>query len=134
MNPQRGFKKIAADEELANSARLSGKAVNRPQNSEENPEPAEDDEIKIVKGTEADVTREDLALLGDKDADQDEGDDEVTGNARVDETDEEHDLDVPGAELDDREENIGEEDEENNYYSLGGDRHESLEEDDNGND
>ena len=34
------------------------------------------------------------------------------------------DLDIPGAELDDEDENIGEEDEENNYYSLGGDRHE----------
>jgi len=39
------------------------------------------------------------------------------------------DLDIPGTELDDRDEAIGEEDEENNYYSLGGDRHEDLEED-----
>ncbi|MBC9931672.1 hypothetical protein [Chitinophaga qingshengii] len=39
------------------------------------------------------------------------------------------DLDVPGAELDDEEEAIGEEDEENNLYSLGGDRHRDLEED-----
>lgn len=39
------------------------------------------------------------------------------------------DLDVPGAELDDTDEAIGEEDEENNYYSLGGDNHEDLEED-----
>ena len=39
------------------------------------------------------------------------------------------DLDVPGAELDDADEAIGEEDEENNYYSLGGDNHEDLEED-----
>lgn len=38
-------------------------------------------------------------------------------------------LDVPGAELDDENEKIGEEDEENNYYSLGGDNHEDLEED-----
>jgi len=37
-------------------------------------------------------------------------------------------LDVPGAELDDENEAIGEEDEENNYYSLGGDNHEDLEE------
>ena len=37
-------------------------------------------------------------------------------------------LDVPGAELDDKSEDIGEEDEENNYYSLGGDNHENLEE------
>ena len=32
-------------------------------------------------------------------------------------------LDVPGAELDDASEEIGAEDEENNYYSLGGDNH-----------
>ncbi len=39
------------------------------------------------------------------------------------------DLDVPGAELDDAQEDIGNEDEENNYYSLGGDNHNDLEED-----
>lgn len=39
------------------------------------------------------------------------------------------DLDIPGAELDDEAEAIGEEDEENNIYSIGGDRHEDLEED-----
>lgn len=39
------------------------------------------------------------------------------------------DLDVPGGELDDADEKIGEEDEENNYYSLGGDDHNDLEED-----
>ncbi|UCJ06678.1 hypothetical protein KTO58_23905 [Chitinophaga pendula] len=33
-------------------------------------------------------------------------------------------LDVPGAELDDADEETGGEDEENNFYSLGGDRHE----------
>ena len=38
------------------------------------------------------------------------------------------DLDIPGAELDDRNEEIGEEDEENNYYSIGGDNHDDLEE------
>jgi restriction endonuclease S subunit len=37
-------------------------------------------------------------------------------------------LDVPGSELDDEQEYIGSEDEENNYYSLGGDRHENLDE------
>jgi hypothetical protein len=39
------------------------------------------------------------------------------------------DLDVPGSELDDQQENLGSEDEENNYYSLGGDNHNDLEED-----
>jgi hypothetical protein len=38
------------------------------------------------------------------------------------------DLDVPGSELDDEMEQIGSEDEENNYYSIGGDNHEDLEE------
>lgn len=39
------------------------------------------------------------------------------------------DLDIPGSELDDSQEIIGSEDEENNYYSLGGDDHENLDED-----
>jgi hypothetical protein len=38
-------------------------------------------------------------------------------------------LDIPGAELDDDSEALGNEDEENNYYSLGGDNHEDLESD-----
>ncbi len=41
----------------------------------------------------------------------------------------EDDIDVPGSELDDEQENIGSEDEENNYYSIGGDNHNDLEED-----
>ncbi len=32
------------------------------------------------------------------------------------------DLDIPGSELDDQMENLGSEDEENNLYSLGGDK------------
>jgi hypothetical protein len=39
------------------------------------------------------------------------------------------DLDIPGSELDDAMEAIGSEDEENNYYSIGGDNHNDLEED-----
>lgn len=39
------------------------------------------------------------------------------------------DLDIPGSELDNEQEDIGSEDEENNYYSIGGDRHDDLEED-----
>jgi hypothetical protein len=39
------------------------------------------------------------------------------------------DLDIPGSELDDEQEMIGSEDEENNYYSLGGDDHNDLDED-----
>ncbi|MEI9910994.1 MAG: hypothetical protein WDO71_15770 [Bacteroidota bacterium] len=52
-------------------------------------------------------------VMNEKDFDED-----MSGN----------DLDIPGAELDDKNEEIGEEDEENNYYSLGGDNHDDLEE------
>ena len=38
------------------------------------------------------------------------------------------DLDIPGSELNDELEIIGNEDEENNYYSLGGDDHNDLDE------
>jgi hypothetical protein len=38
------------------------------------------------------------------------------------------DLDVPNSETDDAEEAVGNEDEENNYYSIGGDNHDNLEE------
>lgn len=41
----------------------------------------------------------------------------------------ENDMDIPGSELDDEQENIGNEDEENNYYSLGGENHHDLDED-----
>ncbi|MEI6348706.1 MAG: hypothetical protein WCP69_12235 [Bacteroidota bacterium] len=39
-----------------------------------------------------------------------------------------NDLDIPGSELDNNQENIGSEDEENNYYSIGGDNHNDLDE------
>lgn len=39
-----------------------------------------------------------------------------------------NDLDIPGSELDDEMEDIGSEDEENNYYSIGGDNHADLDE------
>jgi Mg-chelatase subunit ChlI len=49
--------------------------------------------------------------------------------ARADEASPGSDLDIPGAEADDEQEATGSEDEENNYYSLGGDEHNDLEED-----
>src|SRR3989338_1908605 len=39
------------------------------------------------------------------------------------------DLDIPGSELDDQQESVGSEDEENNFYSIGGGGHNDLEED-----
>lgn len=48
-------------------------------------------------------------------------------NSQNIEDDMEMNLDVPGSELDNSEEKIGSEDEENNYWSLGGENHEDLE-------
>ena len=43
------------------------------------------------------------------------------GDTSSEQTEKEYEeLDVPGAELDDQQEEIGSEDEENNYYSVGG--------------
>lgn len=67
---------------------------------------------------DTDITQEDLLAL--------EGDEANVGTAA---TVTGGDLDVPGTEDDDTNEEIGEEDEENNYYSLGGDAHENLAED-----
>jgi len=94
-------------------------------------EAAEEDATpEIIPGTEADVTAEDLAALGPRDEDMDMGEDEslrardVLVKQTDDTSDEEPDeaLDVPGAEADDDVEDTGMEDEENNEYSLGGDK------------
>jgi len=75
-----------------------------------------------------DVTEEDLEALGPKDLSMDMGDDEQLKhrNRPVDFTGE--DLDTPGTELDDDQEEVGSEDEENNNYSLGGDDKDKLNE------
>lgn len=81
-----------------------------------------EDDLEIRPGTEADVNEDDLAVLNSTN-------DEIGLPQNVSNEDLNTDLDVPGSELDDDNENIGEEDEENNYYSLGGDRHQNQEED-----
>lgn len=77
---------------------------------------------------DSDVSSEDIQALGPKDLSMDLGEDEQLKQRvwPVDFTG--RDLDVPGSEQDDEREDIGAEDEENNPYSLGGDRHEDLEE------
>jgi hypothetical protein len=78
--------------------------------------------------SESDVTQEDLEALGPRDLSLDMGEDEELLKHRTRPVDfGGEDLDVPGAELDDENEAIGEEDEENNSYSLGGDRHDDTE-------
>ena len=75
---------------------------------------------------EEDIDPEDITKLKTPD----DMDDEEQGNEKdFDEDKSGDDLDVPGVELDDDMEDIGSEDEENNYYSLGGDDHNDLDED-----
>ncbi|HYV93777.1 MAG TPA: hypothetical protein VE978_18520 [Chitinophagales bacterium] len=86
----------------------------------------EDEESKPA--SEADVTPEEIMLLDSDNLNADGGDDDQLRN-RVTPVDMSGaDLDVPGSELDDADEAVGEEDEENNPFSIGGDRHEGLEE------
>jgi len=102
----------------------------------------EDDDTEIVMGTEADVTAEDLALLGDPDQDMDMNDDELVrkeglddtdldgdplNEAAVDEASTGGDLDVPEEEEDDIKK-TQDDDEENDYYSLGGGDKDALNE------
>lgn len=127
MHPANRMEKISPDpEKLTKSgAYLDSRKTEKPVSSSlDTAADLEDDELLIVPGTEADVTREDLLLLGEQDIDSDE---EESVDRKILSGDIDTGLDVPGEELDDENENIGEEDEENNYYSLGGDGKENLE-------
>jgi hypothetical protein len=88
----------------------------------------DDDNIKsFARGNESDVTEEDLQALGPKDLSMDMGEDEELLKNRVWPVDmAAEDLDVPGVPEDNNgmDQAIGPEDEENDFYSLGGDRHE----------
>ncbi|PZF74329.1 hypothetical protein DN068_04335 [Taibaiella soli] len=96
-------------------------------------------------GTDADVTDDDLRMLDRADQGMAYGDDKNLIDASLDDEDDDGDplneegfgdelsgvdMDVPGSEADDADELIGEEDEENNYYSLGGDREDERENED----
>jgi hypothetical protein len=85
------------------------------------------DQNSIIKGG-SNLTRDDLQALASDEVES-IGDDEMLKD-RVWPVDfAGDDLDVPGSESDDRQEQLGSEDEENNSYSIGSDRHRSLEED-----
>ena len=94
----------------------------------------EEDERIIVMGSEADIPDDDKTALERMDhLDVNENDDEIVVRGFPDDRDTEGDqlnerIDVSGSDLDtavddedDANENIGEEDEENNRYSLGSD-------------
>lgn len=126
MHPANKLEKISPDpEKLTRSGAYLDKNPEKPVSSSFDTASETDDDLIIVPGTEADVTRDDLIILGEQNLDIDE---EESTDAKTRLGDLDAELDVPGEELDDRNEEIGEEDEENNYYSLGGDNKENLEE------
>jgi len=133
-----GYPHYPAGEDITRAGNNTGKVRIEPGEKKEEFNDATDErdgETAIVAGTDADVTEEDLELLDY--ADQDANEPQLQ-RASLDSTDDDgdplnevsslksdvsgSDLDVPGAEADDDNEAIGEEDEENNYYSLGGDK------------
>jgi hypothetical protein len=116
------------DEEDVNDSTIDDEEIN-------------DDDEELVMGNEADVTAEEATLLQRADEDMPTDDDIRLRRAELDETDNEGDalnessvadevaggdLDVSGADSDDPMESIGEEDEENNYYSLGSDSNDNI--------
>lgn len=88
------------------------------------PEYPGDEDIYNKYREEKDINPEDISKTKESDY-------SIRKKAEIDPNDDESgdDLDIPGAELDDEQESIGSEDEENNYYSIGGDNHDDLEED-----
>lgn len=100
------------------------------------------EDLGIVMGTEADVTDEDLLILGEKDQDMDGGEDEMYAKAGLDDTDFDgeplneaatdmsstgDDLDMPDEQPNNpRTDAMGQGDEENDYYSLGSDKNDEV--------
>jgi hypothetical protein len=103
----------------------------------------EDEETEAIMGTAADVSNTEVIALEKSEHDEQADDvDSRLRRAELDDTDYEGeplnqgslatdvsggDLDIPGASADDQMEAIGGEDEENNYYSLGGDSNDATE-------
>jgi hypothetical protein len=140
MNPSNHTERVTGELDSHSRADLNRMHLDSPIKSGSDatdPTRMEDQEdLHLVEGTSADVTETDMETLKMLDRDMDNGEDEnrVDPDFRVQRDTEDLEgvdeelnalhadaMDVPGEETDDANEEIGEEDEENNYYSLGGD-------------
>jgi hypothetical protein len=83
----------------------------------------DDEDIYNKSKEEDEIDPEDISKIKKTEVDSSESEEDFEDNESGNE------LDIPGSELDDEQEMIGSEDEENNYYSLGGDDHNDLDED-----
>lgn len=113
------------DENLDDEVLTQVKHNKEVKSSEAQAEPADDLSNETEQKNKFDVTDEDLEALGPKDLSMDMGDDEQLKHRTRPVDFSAKDLDIPGSELDDEQEEKGSEDEENNSYSLGGDEKEN---------
>ena len=120
-----GMKRSSADVEgLPGMNKVAPGNLNEELNQQQSPANDPEGEEATAPGPN-DITADDLQALGDPDLSMDGGDDEQLMNRTHSLDAAASDLDIPGSELDDQSESLGSEDEENNFYSLGGDRHDS---------
>lgn len=125
MSQDSGFHKVDMNvEEIASGRNATGVNQRFTENRQKIEEPRQPnlEDVNKWRAPEQNVTEDELRVLNSTN-------DEIGVPQNVDDDELNSDLDIPGSELDDENERIGEEDEENNYYSLGGDRQEANEED-----
>ncbi|MBL0744607.1 hypothetical protein [Chryseolinea lacunae] len=122
-----GYPKYPAQEDIMSRA----DRVEMDLDGDETPAPASSTKVPKTGGkhhSASDLTKDDFEALGDKELESD-GDDQLLKDRVYPVDFAGDDLDIPGSSDDDAQEDIGNEDEENNSYSLGGDNHNDLEED-----
>lgn len=155
MHPQNHTERVTAELDNASEKDLNRMQLDNPVDKTNPYSDNEKDDLGIVPGTEADVTKDDLIALGSRDRDMDMGEDEerlpdhigsggaFEGTEAITERDLEvnddgvdkhlartgEDLDIPEMTDATNTEALGQDDEENSYYSLGGDEKESNEDD-----
>ena len=105
------------DDDSAFDENLDEEIINSPDSN------VSDEERETLRRTSDDMPGDDENLR-EAALDNRDDDGEVLNEESFQDNISASDLDIPGDELDDAEENIGEEDEENNDYSLGGDNDE----------
>ncbi|MEP7127744.1 MAG: hypothetical protein ABI729_02700 [Chitinophagales bacterium] len=139
MNPANAMEKIDLNEENISPDTTAFNAESNKKATTANEQPAalNDDEEETEESetkSETDLTEADFLALGNDELNTVEEDDLLLQKRPNPVDMAGSDLDVPGSELDDDDEIIGSEDEENNTYSIGGDRHDDLEDNSQDND
>jgi len=124
-----GYPLYPSSEDIMNRAKRIDVDVNVASENIHLPKNTAPQESKIgTSEANSDLTKDDFQALASEEL-HSSGDDEILANRTWPVDFAGDDLDVPGSEEDDAQEAVGSEDEENNSYSIGGDRHEDLEED-----